>query len=306
MIEIRDLTKRFGKRVAVDRMVLRVEAGRIYGLLGHNGAGKSTTIGMLLGHLFPDEGSTWIDGVCVQENRFAAIRHVGAIFEAPAFYGYLSGYRNLRILSEYSGGVEERAIGEAVELTGLTSRIQDRVETYSHGMRQRLALAQALLPRPKVLILDEPADGLDPEGIREMRELIQRLNRDLGLTILLSSHLLGEVDQVCHEVGIMREGRLLFTGDWRRGRSPKRRRVEVSDAAAAERLLGEARIGREPQREGNSVSFFVAGDEEAAAAVALLVKNGISIFALEAEEVTLEEFYLGILRGDRDSAGVGR
>ncbi len=215
MIRLENLRKQFGRRIAVENLSLQIEEGALYGLLGHNGAGKSTTIGMMLGQVVPDAGRVLIGGHDVQRHRALALGRVGAIFETPSFYGYLSGRRNLEIFCSYGRPVSRREIDEAVETVRLESRIDDPVQVYSHGMRQRLALAQALLPRPRVLILDEPSEGLDPEGIYEMRELIRRLHRDFQLTILICSHLLAEVEQICPQVAIMRKGRLLFHGDWR-------------------------------------------------------------------------------------------
>lgn len=215
MIQLDNLQKRFGSRVAVENLSLEIPEGAIYGLLGHNGAGKSTTIGMMLGQVIPDAGRALIGGHDVQRDRAGALEQVGAIFETPSFYGYLSGRRNLEIFTSYSRRFKREEMDEVIELVRLSKRIDDPVRVYSHGMRQRLALAQALLPRPRVLILDEPSEGLDPEGIYEMRELIRQLHRDFKLTILICSHLLAEVEQICPHIAILRNGRLLFHGDWR-------------------------------------------------------------------------------------------
>jgi ABC-2 type transport system ATP-binding protein len=217
MIRLENLQKRFGRRIAVENLNLEIPQGALYGLLGHNGAGKSTTIGMVLGQVIPDAGRALIDGRDVQRDRAGALEQVGAIFETPSFYGYLSGRRNLEIFCSYGRPVSRAEMDEVIDLVRLAQRIDDPVRVYSHGMRQRLALAQALLPRPRLLILDEPSEGLDPEGIYEMRELIRRLHRDYQLTILICSHLLAEVEQICPQVAIMRNGRLLFHGDWRAG-----------------------------------------------------------------------------------------
>jgi ABC-2 type transport system ATP-binding protein len=215
MIRLENLRKRFGQRMAVENLSLEIERGALYGLLGHNGAGKSTTIGMMLGQVIPDAGQVLIDGHDVHRERAVALSQVGAIFETPSFYAYLSGRQNLEIFCSYSRRVTAAEINEVVNMVRLGSRIDDPVGVYSHGMRQRLALAQAILPRPRVLILDEPSEGLDPEGIYEMRELIRQLHRDFQLTVLICSHLLAEVEQICPQVAIMRKGRLLFHGDWR-------------------------------------------------------------------------------------------
>jgi ABC-2 type transport system ATP-binding protein len=183
MIELRGLHKIFGERVAVHELTLEVPRGEIFGLLGHNGAGKSTTIGMMLGQVWPTRGEVKVCGHDVTTHRARALQKVGAIFEAPAFYDYLSGQRNLEILSHYSAPTSATRIREVVDWVGLTGRVHSKVRTYSHGMRARLAIAQALLPQPELLILDEPGSGLDPEGIAEMRQTIARLHRELGLTI---------------------------------------------------------------------------------------------------------------------------
>jgi ABC-2 type transport system ATP-binding protein len=215
MIRLENLQKRFGRRMAVEDLSLEIPAGALYALLGHNGAGKSTTIGMMLGQVIPDQGRVLIDGHDVRHERAKALDQIGAIFETPSFYSYLSGRRNLEIFCSYGRPVAREEMERIIDIVRLGPRINDPVRVYSHGMRQRLALAQALLPRPRVLILDEPSEGLDPEGIFEMREMIRRLHREFQLTILICSHLLAEVEQICPDVAIMRNGRLLFHGDWR-------------------------------------------------------------------------------------------
>src|SRR3954464_11624050 len=222
MIRIQNLHKNFKGKPALCGISLEIQRGEIFGLLGHNGAGKSTTFGIMLGQVFPDQGEVFIDDVSVQRDRSKALAKIGAIFEAPGFYEYLSGWSNLEILTSYSAGVPRQQMAEVVEIVGLTKRIHDRVGAYSHGMRQRLALAQALLPAPRLVLLDEPTEGLDPEGIHDIRSLIQRLNRDRGLTVLFSSHLLSEVEQLCHRVAILNKGNLVFSGSWEELRRPSR------------------------------------------------------------------------------------
>lgn len=212
MLEAKSLCKSFGGKPALDDVSFKVGRGEIYGLLGHNGAGKSTTLGIILGMVMPNGGDITIDGISVLENRSKALRKVGAIFEAPAFYDYLSGWENLRILMGYSAGFDAVAAAETVERVGLTKRIHSKVRTYSHGMRQRLALAQSLLPEPEVLLLDEPTDGLDPEGIKWFREFILHLRDERGMTVLFNSHLLAEVELMCDRVAILRDGRRVFEG----------------------------------------------------------------------------------------------
>src|ERR1041385_326152 len=234
MIELRNVQKKFGQRIAVDDLTLTVPRGEIFGLLGHNGAGKSTSIGMMLGQVWPTRGQVKVCGHDVTAHRRLALEKVGAIFESPAFYDYLTGLRNLEILSSYTAPTPRRRILEVIEWVGLTGRADSKVRTYSHGMRARLALAQALLPQPQLLILDEPSDGLDPEGIHEMRLTIQRLHRELGLTILLSSHFLSEVEQLCTRIAVLNRGRKVFEGTLA---ETKRReqwvRVKTKEFAAA-------------------------------------------------------------------------
>lgn len=212
MLEIEGLQKKFAGKPALRNIDFSVQEGEIFGLLGHNGAGKSTTLGILLGMVAPDAGETKIDGISVQKNRAEALQRVGAIFESPGFYDYLSGYDNLKLLTSYSGGVKKSEIDEVVRRVEMDDRIHSKVGTYSHGMRQRLALAQALLPEPKVLLLDEPTDGLDPEGIKWFRDFILGLREERGMTVLFNSHLLAEVEQMCDRVVILQEGQKVFEG----------------------------------------------------------------------------------------------
>lgn len=212
MLSATGLHKKFSGKPALTDVSFHVRRGEIFGLLGHNGAGKSTSLGIILGMVMPDRGDVTIDGISVLKDRSAALHKVGAIFEAPAFYDYLSGWDNLKILMSYSGGFDAAAARAVVERVGLSKRIGSKVRTYSHGMRQRLALAQALLPEPEVLLLDEPTDGLDPEGIKWFRDFILNLRDERGMTVLFNSHLLAEVELMCDRVAILREGRHVFEG----------------------------------------------------------------------------------------------
>src|SRR6266704_5088027 len=234
MIQLRNVSKAFGDRMAVQDLTLTVPGGEIFGLLGHNGAGKSTAIGMMLGQVWPTEGEIRICGADIINDRQHALQKVGAIVETPVFYDYLSGWRNLEIFSHYTARTSKQRIREVIDWVGLTGREKSQVKTYSHGMRARLALAQALLPQPDLLILDEPSDGLDPEGIHEMRQTILRLHRELGLTILLSSHLLNEVEQLCTRIAVLNHGRLVFEGSLAQTRQREKWvRLKVGDFAAA-------------------------------------------------------------------------
>ena len=285
MIQLKHLCKKFGQRLAVDDLTLEVPAGEIYGLLGHNGAGKSTAIGMMLGQVWPTSGDVRICGYDVTAHRRLALLKVGAIFETPAFYDYLSGRRNLEILSSYTTPTPRKRINEIIAWVGLSGRENSNVRTYSHGMRARLALAQALLPYPKLLILDEPSDGLDPEGIHEMR-----------LTILLSSHFLTEVEQLCTRIAVLKQGRKVFEGSLA---ATKRReawiRLKTGDFARAAKELREAQLITE-ERDGHLIALRDgAGTDQV---VRLLVERGMAVYEIAPVEETLEDFYLSLMNGE--------
>ncbi len=297
VIRLSALGKTFGERVAVDDLNLHVPRGEIFGLLGHNGAGKSTAIGMMLGQVWPTHGEVLVCGHDVTRQRQHALLKVGAIFETPVFYDYLSGWRNLEILSHYTAPTPKERIQEVIDWVGLTGREKSKVKTYSHGMRARLALAQALLPKPELLILDEPGDGLDPEGIHELRQTIRRLHCDLGLTIFLSSHLLNEVEQLCTRIAVMTQGRKVFEGSLAEVKQGKNWvRLRVNDfPRAVEALRGEQLILDE--RDGQFVAL--APDVATDRLVRRLVERGIAVYEIARHERTLEDFYLGLMRNDR-------
>jgi len=235
-----------------------------------------------------------ICGYDVQSNRRAALRQVGAIFEAPAFYEYLSGRRNLEILSAYTAPTSAARIREVIDWVGLTGREQSKVRTYSHGMRARLALAQALLPRPELLILDEPSDGLDPEGIHEMRQTILRLQRELGLTILLSSHLLNEVEQLCTRIAVLQNGKKVFEGNVADVRAARGKvALKTNDFVAATRLLRGQNLITATAEE----KFITLAEGRSVAEVTqALVAAGLAVEGIWQHEQTVEDFYLNLIR----------
>lgn len=212
IIETEHLTKYYGKTPVVDSLSLSVPEGSVYGFIGPNGAGKSTTMKMLLGLVKPNSGSIRLLGKSMtQQNRLSLLRQTGSLIESPACYGHLTGEENLQILAELKN-VPERNIDRVLEIVELTDS-RRKVQQYSLGMRQRLGIAQALLGNPKLLILDEPTNGLDPSGIQQMRNLIKDMPNRCGATVLISSHLLGEMEQMVDQVGIINHGRLLFQGE---------------------------------------------------------------------------------------------
>lgn len=293
MIELRGVVKIFGERPAVDDLNLTVPKGEIFGLLGHNGAGKSTAIGMMLGQVWPTKGEVVVCGHSVVDSRRQALQKVGAIFEAPVFYDYLSGWQNLEILSQYTAPTPPQRIREIIDWVGLTGREQSKVKTYSHGMRTRLALAQSLLPNPDLLILDEPSDGLDPEGIHEMRHTILRLHRELNLTILLSSHLLNEVEQLCTRIAVLNKGRKVFDGTLAEiQKSRNWLRLQVNDFTAATTLLREQKL-IEDTRDGKLIALASGATPDCI--VKQLVEHGFAVSEITRDE-TLENFYLDLMK----------
>lgn len=288
MLRIEGISKTFRGRPALHPLSLEIREGEIFGLLGHNGAGKSTTFGITLGQLHPDAGQVYVREFSVQRQRAQALSSVGAIFETPGFYDYLSGWQNLRALVSYSAIPDDRRMREVVALVGLTERIHDRVRVYSHGMRQRLALAQALLPDPRLIILDEPSEGLDPEGIQELRHLILRLRDEMGLTVLLSSHLLPEVEQLCDRVAILNRGRLVFSGSWREtSQGGNRVRMEIDDWNRARPCLEKFHA----EIDGENI-LRIPLEIDLADITAALVEAGVRVREIARMKPTLEDFYL--------------
>ncbi len=290
------LTKRFGARTAVDRLTMRVARGDIYGFLGPNGAGKSTTLRMLLGLVRPTSGVIKFPVRASSWEYLRARSRVGAIIETPAFYENFSGRRNLQLLASLSGGVQRKRVEEVLEIVDLRDRARDPVKVYSYGMRQRLGIAQALLPTPELIILDEPTNGLDPQGIQQTRKLIRRLRDEFRLTVLLSSHLLTEIEQLCNRVGIIHEGRLLYEGGPETLVAPSSLyNVRVDDLSGAFDLLS-----REPSvavsRNGTSFLRIAANAESIPAVNALLVRHGIKVYELSPIQETLEDAFVRLTK----------
>jgi ABC-2 type transport system ATP-binding protein len=296
ILETDDLTKRYGKRVVVDSLSLGVERGDIFGFLGQNGAGKSTTIRIALGLVRPTSGTVRVLGFDIAQQPLKALARTGAMVEGPAFYESFSGAQNLSLLSKMSGGAAPRRIQEVLAVVGLTSRADDPVRVYSHGMKQRLGIAQALLPAPELIILDEPTDGLDPQGIHEVRALIRKLRDDFGLTVFLSSHLLHEVEQICNRVGIIDHGRLLYQGAIQDlvGKD-KMVRLTVDRSEDAYRFLtAEALL---PVSLNGDKSLYVKmSDEQIPRINALLVERGFQVLELSPQTETLEQVFLRLTR----------
>ena len=288
LLKVAGLRKSFARRPALHGLDFEVRDGEIFGLLGHNGSGKSTTIGIILGLVHADGGLVEVAGISVARERERAMRQVGAIFESPRFYEYLTGWRNLQVLTSFSGGVSRAAMEEAVRWVGLEGRIHDQVGTYSQGMRQRLALAQALLPRPRLLILDEPTNGLDPDGIVDLRHRIRKLRDDFAITVIVCSHLLVEVEQLCDRVVILRSGHKVYEGACRGLEEPGRR--YRLDAEPRDAMLGVLhQLGGSLLPDGE---VFLPEATDVADLVKGLVSAGVAIRGLARQERTLEQVYL--------------
>ena len=295
------LTKRFGRREVVSEVSFELTKGEVFGFLGPNGAGKTTTIRMLVGLARPNHGRVRIGGFDLSRDFAKAMSHVGCIVESTDLYPYLTGRENLLHFARMLPGHAEARIPELAALVALGARLDERVSTYSLGMRQRLGLAQALLGAPDLLILDEPANGLDPAGIREIRQLIRHLAAERGIAIFVSSHLLSEVELTCDRVAIIHRGRTLAMGPVRelleRGgierllfrAGPAERVVAVLRAFTAE---GEARV------EGEEAVSAPVPRERVPDAVAALVAAGIRVFGVERQASTLEELFLEVTAGE--------
>ena len=297
ILQTEALTKRYGLRTAVDSLSLSVERGDIFGFLGQNGAGKSTVIRMALGLVRPTRGRILLFGHDMARHPLRALGRVGAIVEAPAFYENFSGYANLRMLAAMSGGAERKQIEESLALVGLQERSKDPVLTYSHGMRERLGIAQALLPNPEFIILDEPTDGLDPQGIHEIRLLLPHLRDELGLTIMLSSHLLFEVERICNRVAIIDGGRLLYQGAIENLVSRERLiKITVEPLEEACRLLSRDQA-LSVSRNGSKSLYIRMREEDIPRVNALLVANNLSVMELAPQRATLEEVFLTLITG---------
>ncbi|MDQ6811452.1 MAG: ABC transporter ATP-binding protein [Actinomycetota bacterium] len=293
-IEILDLTKWYGRQVAVDHLNLTVERGEIFGFLGPNGAGKTTTMRMLLGLVRPTSGNARILGLNIASDLPAVLRRTGAIIETPTFYPYLSGRDNLRAMARLTRTPYGR-VSEILDLVDLASAASKRFRTYSLGMKQRLAVGAALLHRPDLLILDEPANGLDPAGIVAMRDLMRRL-KEAGHTVLISSHVLHEVEQICDRIAIMTRGRIVVEGrvaDLLGNDDMLEVRVErIADAEQILRVVPWiASLVREDD-------CLVVGAPEGRATeiTRILAENGLYVSGVRPRELSLEHYFLDIVR----------
>ena len=292
IVETRGLCKQYGQAMRVKQLNLSVPEGAVYGFLGPNGAGKSTTLKMVLGLARPTAGEITVFGKPVNpRNRIAILKQVGSLIESPSYYGHLTGEENLRIVQTLRGA-PEKDIKEVLSIVRLDGQKGKQVAHYSLGMKQRLGLAAALLGFPKLLILDEPTNGLDPAGIQEMRELICSLPGQFGMTVLVSSHLLSEIDQMADHVGIIREGELVFQDTLAalHARSRHHLALRTTDNGEAARLLGESRIPCTLE-EGYLILPLLT-DADAAKLSRFLAAHRVDLLRMEERQKSLEDIFL--------------
>ena len=296
IIEILGLSKQFKDVLAVDKLDLKVCKGDVFGFLGPNGAGKSTTIRMILSLISPTSGSIKIFGKDLKEKRKEILTNVGAIVEKPDFYGYLPAQKNLEILAKISGNsVSAKRISELLELVGLKDRAKSKVKTYSHGMKQRLGIAQALLHNPELIVLDEPTTGLDPQGMKEIRDLILHLSRKENKTIFLSSHILSEIELVANRMIIINKGTKIVEGEVVRLLNSKQLKVtvEVDNSDKANNVLQSTIWSRKIDSvTGNKINFSLE-QNEIPELNKYLIENGVMVSALVPVR-SLEDYFLSI------------
>ncbi|KEO82334.1 ABC transporter ATP-binding protein [Tumebacillus flagellatus] len=300
IVQVRNLTKRIGSKTIIDHLNFDVQRGEVFGFLGPNGAGKTTTIRMMVGLIGITEGDVLIEGQSISENFERAIVHVGAIVENPEMYKYLSGYQNLIHFARMVPGVTKDRIEEVIRLVALENRIHDKVRTYSLGMRQRLGVAQALLHKPSLLILDEPTNGLDPAGIRELREYLHGLTREAGISVIVSSHLLSEMELMCDRVAIIQQGKLVDVQSIKeliKEGADSQVIFEVDQMELARKLLAqEPVVDAQEKAEG---LLMVLDREQIAEVNERLVQGGVKVFGIQKVTQTLEEKFLQLTGGEQ-------
>ena len=289
------LTKKYGKKDVVKNLDLRVPGGSIYGFLGPNGAGKSTTMKMILGLIKPSKGKITVLGKEVNEkNRLSVLRNTGSLIESPSYYGHLSGAENLEIICTLKN-VPPSEIQRVLKIVRMEKQKDKKVSQYSLGMKQRLGLAAALLGNPKILLLDEPTNGLDPAGIQEMRELICALPNQYGMTVLVSSHLLSEIDQMATHVGIINQGELIFQDSLSALHKHSHSRLILKTDNDTEALSFLLSFGFSASFEGKNLCLKATDNAAVIKAVNILVQSGIGILRLNEQQMSLEDIFLQLI-----------
>lgn len=300
ILSVRDVKKVIGKKTIVENISFDVKQGEVFGFLGPNGAGKTTTIRMLVGLIKETEGTISIGGYSIKENFREAMRQIGSIVENPELYTYLTGWENLKQFARMLGGISDERIIEIAHMVHLDERIHDKVKTYSLGMKQRLGIAQALLGNPKLLILDEPTNGLDPAGIRELREFIHKLVKEENMSVFISSHLLSEVQMICDRVAIIHKGKMITVAKVEELIKTASDRVEwiVTPISKAKDMLVDAEEVREVSMEGDRllcrmhISSISNWNKT-------FVENGIDVHSVKELVFTLEDLFIELTRGEQ-------
>ncbi|SDM55135.1 ABC-2 type transport system ATP-binding protein [Fictibacillus solisalsi] len=299
LVELKDVKKRIGKKDIIHGLTFDIYGGEVFGLLGPNGAGKTTTIRMMVGLMSLSSGQILIKGKNIESQYKQAVSEVGAIVENPEMYKFLTGYQNLIHYSRMVKGVSKGRIAEVIELVGLTNRIHEKVKTYSLGMRQRLGLAQALLHSPSVLILDEPTNGLDPAGIREIRYYLRQLAEKEGIAVIVSSHLLSEMELMCDRIAIIQNGKLIgvqSTKEFVESGTERKVRFLVDEVAAARHAVSH-HIKAERMTLGNGFIEAEMERELIPEVTATLVVEGVKVYGISTETKTLEDKFLEVTGG---------
>jgi ABC-2 type transport system ATP-binding protein len=299
IVQLRNVTKKIGSKTIIDHLSFDVPKGEVFGFLGPNGAGKTTTIRMMVGLMKITEGEILIDGQSITKNFETAISKIGAIVENPEMYKYLTGYQNLVHFARMSSGVTKERIQEVITLVALENRIHDKVKTYSLGMRQRLGVAQALLAKPSLLILDEPTNGLDPAGIRELRDYLRRLTQEEGISVVVSSHLLSEMELMCDRVAIIQNGKLVdvrLIKEYTNEGDKSKVVFEVDQKELALSVLAAASFTPLSSPEGLE---FAIDREQIAEVNALLVRGGVKVYSIKTISQTLEDKFLEMTGSDQ-------
>lgn len=293
VIETNRLTKQYGERYSVKDLNLRVARGEVYGFLGHNGAGKTTTIKMILGLAKPTKGSIRIFGKDLKTNRKTILQKTGSLVESPTYYGHLTGYENLRIITRVLG-LSEKYIEDALNLVRLTNEAHRLVKNYSLGMKQRLGIAASLIGTPELLILDEPTNGLDPSGIQEIRDLITRLPEERGVTILISSHLLSEIEQIATSIGIIHKGELVYQGALQSLKAQVKGRIELEVNLPRKATDYLTRLGWNVYLDENKVCLDEITKDQVAQVIKSLVLGSFEIYDFRKITPSLENIFIDL------------
>ena len=301
-LSIKNITKIYGKKKAADHVSFDIQEGEIFGFLGPNGAGKTTVIKSILGFIFPDEGEVFINGYNTKKDYEKAMASVGGIVENPEMYVNLSARKNIEMYARIHGNIPKERIDEVINEVGLSGRSKDPIRKYSLGMKQRIGLAQAMVHKPKLLILDEPTNGLDPTGIHQLRDVLKKYAHEQGGAVMVSSHILSEMQLLCDRVGIINNGKLISVctmDELEKMNSASRYFIKVSDTEKAKTLLESNENVSDIDIKDGSISAEIS-EEDIASVVRLLVTGGVDISEVKKNESSLEEVFLQVTGGGID------